>query len=367
MIQPAISIVVPMYNLELYVERCLQSLAKQTLKDVEVLVVDDGSTDDTRLLISDFVRQNKDRFKTFTKPNGGHGSACNFGIERATGKYVMIVDGDDVLDHDTCEFMFDKAETHEADMLMGNLKYIFAAHTDKHVPIELGVDNEKLLDDQDRSRLFQAWATPCARIYRRDLFNDESLRFLPRIIFADVNFAPKSYLMAERIFYVNRELYNYDVTRPTQSLKQTDKRVLNVIPALRDALDFYRAKFAFRAYEQELMFYTVRHCVSWLERLRVLHGYPRQQAVRELFAVLDDYFGGAWLGDPLEQIAGRSKAALIRQSRRFGYAPIVWGWTLEQKAGPIDKKFEALLSAPLNRYRQAKKKMKKSVFRRVSI
>lgn len=359
---PSISIVVPVYNLELYVERCLGSLERQTMEDIEVLVVDDGSTDDSPDRIEEFVRRDS-RFKGFTKPNGGHGSACNFGIERATGEYVMLVDGDDWIDEDTSERMYAKAVDADADLLMGNLKYIFSGHTDRHQPIDL--EREKLLDERDRARLFMQWATPNARLYRRTLFKDPALRFLPRIIFADVNFAPKSYLAAQRVFYVNEEFYNYDVTRPTQSMKQTDRRVLNVIPALRDMLDFYRVKFAFRAYESELMHYATRHVVTWLDRVKVLHGYSRENAVRELFSVLDDYFDDAWMGAPLEEIAGGRRALFIRQAKRFNYSPIVWAWTLGERARYVDDDVEKVLSLPMRGYRKVKSNLRSRVIERL--
>lgn len=361
---PAISIVVPVYNLEFYIERCLDSLAGQTLEDIEVLCLDDGSSDDSSAIIDEYAARDP-RFKALHKANGGHGSACNYGIARARGEYVMIVDGDDFLDADTCEFMYRKAVEQDADLLMGNLKYfLLGGRIDYFRPIE--IETERLLTEADRAQLFAQWATPCARIYRRRLFEDPALRFLPRIIFADVNFAPKSYFAAQRIYYVNRDLYNYDVTRPTQSMKQTDKKILNVVPALRDMLDFYKAKHAFRAYEQELMLYTLRHVISWTDKVRTLSGYSKEAAIAELFSVLDSYFGGAWLGKPLEAQVGRRRALLVRQARRLKYAPLTWSWELRDRAWSFDERFEKALSAPLRKYQALKGRVKQKLLEKVT-
>lgn len=357
----AISIIVPVYNLEFYLERCLASLERQTLQNIEFLVVDDGSTDDSSMLVDEYGARDA-RFRVFHKPNGGHGSACNYGIERATGEYVMIVDGDDFLDPDTCAFMYAKAREHDADLLMGNLKYFLTGgRLDVFRPID--IDGERLLDEQDRVRLFSNWATPCARLYRRSLFEDPAVRFLPGIIFADVNFAPKTIYAARRIYYVNRELYNYDVTRPTQSMKQTDKKILNVVPALRDMLDFYKRKGAFEQHAQELMVYTLRHVISWLDRVRVLDGYPRAAAVSELFGVLDTYFGDAWQGQHLEREAGRRRALAIRRGRRFDYALLVWWWQFKERAHAADDRVEAALGLPVRAYRRLKVGVKNSLAR----
>lgn len=361
---PAISIIVPVYNLEFYIERCLDSLEAQTLEDIEVLVVDDGSSDDSPMLIAEYERRDP-RFKVFRKANGGHGSACNYGIERATGEYVMIVDGDDFLEPDTCEFMYGKAVEQDADLLIGNMKYfLLGGRTEVFRPID--IETERLLSEADRAKLFSAWATPCARIYRREMFADPALRFLPRIIFADVNFAPKSIYAAQRIYYVNRECYNYDVTRPTQSMKQTDKKILNVVPALRDMLDFYKAKYAFRAYEPELRLYTLRHVISWMDKIKNLSGYSREAAAGELFGVLDEHFGGSWLGAPLEAEVGRRRAMLVRQARRLSYAPLVWSWRMREEAWGFDERVERVLTLPIRKYQGVKRRLKHALVERLT-
>ncbi|HEY0883332.1 MAG TPA: glycosyltransferase family 2 protein, partial [Archangium sp.] len=224
--RPAISIIVPVYNLEFYVERTLTSLLQQTVEDLEFVVVDDGSTDDTSAIVAEFAARDS-RFRVFRKQNGGHGSACNLGIEHARGEYVLFCDGDDWLSPDTCRRMLELARGYDVDLLLGNLTYFHANQTrSSFTPLRSG--GERLLDARDRSLLFTNFATPCGRMYRRELFDDPAIRFLPRILFADVSFAPKTYYAARRIAYVNESFYNYDLTRPTQSMQQRDARLLNV-------------------------------------------------------------------------------------------------------------------------------------------
>lgn len=364
MATPAISIVVPAYNLEFYVQRCIDSLLCQTLKDIEIVVVDDGSTDDTESLIAEY--QPKDpRVRVHRKANGGHGSACNTGIELARGEYVMIVDGDDFLDPTTCEEMYNDAREHDVDLLMGNLRYHFAGgRRDVFRPLELS--GASMIDGALRARLFAAWATPCGRIYRRSLFDDPDLRFLPGIIFADVNFSPKALYAARTIRYVDREFYNYDVTRPTQSMKQTDVRVLNVIPALNDMLAFYRRKDAFQRHEPELMQYTLRHVIAWIDKVRLLTGYPKDRAIAELFEVLDRNFEARWLGEPLHREVGPRKAALIQHARRLGYAPLSWTWTLHESAHRLDKRLEKGFQLPARGYQKIATWMKHAVVDRLT-
>lgn len=361
-----VSVVVPIYNLEFYVDRCLASLANQTCDDYEIIIVNDGSDDDSQLIIDEYVRNYPARFVSYIKENGGHGSACNFGIERATGDYVMIVDGDDFLDPDAIRYMYDKARATQCDLLVGNLLYVFSDRQQPYAPIDIRA--EKLLDEADRFELYLNWSTPCGRLYRRDLFDDAAIRFLPGVLFADANFAPKTYLAAQSIYYVNKELYNYDVTRPTQSLKRADKRILDIVPALRDMLEFYKAKGEFSNKQLALMHYTARHCVAWIRRVQTLQGYPRQRALDEIFAVADEYFGDEWLrsGVVREHFGYRVQVA-VSVSRRLHYWPPVWGWNVLAMATRLSGQVERLLTFARRGYARLRQRIKARLDPRMTI
>ena len=99
---PRISVVVPIYDVESYLATCLQSVARQTVRDLEVIMVDDGSTDGSRALAERFASRDR-RFRLVTQPNGGLGRARNMGSDLATGEFLAFVDSDDVLPHDAYE------------------------------------------------------------------------------------------------------------------------------------------------------------------------------------------------------------------------------------------------------------------------
>ena len=89
-----ISVIVPVYNVENYLEKCLNSLVNQTLEEIEILVINDGSTDGSQKIIDDFQRKFPQKIKAFSKENGGLSDARNFGIDRATGEFLAFVDSD---------------------------------------------------------------------------------------------------------------------------------------------------------------------------------------------------------------------------------------------------------------------------------
>ena len=115
--QPSVSVIVPVYNIEQYIGKCLDSIIGQTLKEIEIIVVDDGSTDDSPRIIDRYARTDS-RIVAIHKANGGVVSARSSGIARATGPYILFVDGDDHLEPDTCDLLLKKAQATCADMVI---------------------------------------------------------------------------------------------------------------------------------------------------------------------------------------------------------------------------------------------------------
>lgn len=111
-----LSIVAAVYNLEQYLPRCLDSLVNQTLQEIEILCVDDGSTDSAPTIIEEYGKKYPDKIKVFHKDNGGEFTTRNYGLERASGEYVTFVDTDDYVEPDWAEKLYKAAKENNADI-----------------------------------------------------------------------------------------------------------------------------------------------------------------------------------------------------------------------------------------------------------
>lgn len=118
MIKPKVSVIVPVYNVEKYLDRCVQSIRKQTLSDIEIILVDDGSPDKCPAMCDEYARQDS-RIKVVHKQNAGLGMARNSGIECATGEYLMFVDSDDTISANACNQLYTACMIHNADISVG--------------------------------------------------------------------------------------------------------------------------------------------------------------------------------------------------------------------------------------------------------
>ena len=119
-----VSIIVPVYNVEKYLAKCLDSLVNQTLEDVEIIVVDDGSRDNSKQIIDEFQTKYPDKIKSFVKENGGLSDARNFGLDRANGEYIGFVDSDDYVTAEMFEEMYSLAQKYDAEMVICNLQKV---------------------------------------------------------------------------------------------------------------------------------------------------------------------------------------------------------------------------------------------------
>lgn len=122
--QILVSVIIPVYNVEKYLSKCIDSVLKQSLKLVEIIIVNDGSTDGSVDIIDDYKNKYPEVIRAFYKENGGLSSARNFAIERAKGEYITFLDSDDYLDHDYLEKLYKVAKENNSDMVCGGQKKV---------------------------------------------------------------------------------------------------------------------------------------------------------------------------------------------------------------------------------------------------
>ncbi len=234
---PTLSVIVTAYNIERYIAQCLDSVINQTLSDIEIIVVDDGSTDGTAQIIKDYAQQDaRIRPILFDRNTiGGVASAANAGLDAATGDYVGFADGDDLCEIDMFRQLYDAATAANADLAM--CRYLLldeqteatAPPADNHRwdGIEAGAVWE--LDKENRKRLLEFIAVPWRKIYRRQMLTEAKIRFpVGDYFYEDNPFHWFSALSADRIALVPEELCYHRVARIGQTMATVDERLLKI-------------------------------------------------------------------------------------------------------------------------------------------
>ena len=205
-----VSVVVPIYNVSQYVNDTLDSLINQTYKNIEIIAVDDGSTDDSGA-ICDKLSQTDDRIKVIHKPNGGLSDARNAGIDVVTGDYIMFLDGDDRLVIDAIEQLVSVCcEENDVDLIQFTYSEV-DANGQPLYPYTYSQKRELLTDEKEKfDRLYALGgpaASACTKLYKRELF--DNLRFCKGIIHEDEYIVTDILSRTNKVVYFDAALYLY--------------------------------------------------------------------------------------------------------------------------------------------------------------
>lgn len=220
-----ISVIVPVYNTEKYLIECVESLRKQTYSNIEIILVDDGSTDASIEICDEFAEKDS-RVRVFHKKNEGVAVARNFGIQQSNGQYVVIVDSDDVAVDRMIEVLYTQIKENDADIAVGNYYiydetdgnfYYYIIDDDYCVEV---LSSQELIDRQAGAWQWNssAFIVTVAKLYKRDLFEDVSFTHGRR--FDDEASTHRLFLRSKKTVFINDNLYLY--RRRSGSIMRTD-------------------------------------------------------------------------------------------------------------------------------------------------
>ena len=245
-----ISVIVPVYNTEKYLPKCLDSLVNQTLKDIEIIIVNDGSPDNSQKIIDDYVKKYKN-IKAFEKKNGGLSDARNYGIKKASGEYIAFLDSDDYVTVDMYEKMYKKAISQEFDMVVCDLNYVY---NDKVVKAYSNIKD----DTTDiRKAMINIYPAAWNKIFKKELF-DIGIEFKKNVWFEDVEFIYRLLPNIKSIGVVH-EHFNQYVQRVGSITSSIDKRIYNYIDNWNGIIEYYKKNNLYDMYKGELEYCYLRY------------------------------------------------------------------------------------------------------------
>ena len=252
-----VSVVLPVYNVEPYLRDCMDSIVNQTLTDIEIICVNDGSPDNSLDILNEYAAKD-DRISVYDQENGGHAVATNRGIDLATGDYLFLMDSDDVLDLRALELTYEKAIEKEVDFVL--FKAInYDDENDRYYETEVysmdkiaEVVGEEVFDYNDIGELmFGAIVTPWSKLFKREFVMENNIRFPEGLIFEDNVFFYEALLSAKRIYFLKEFLF---IRRwyPKSSTMNGDLRFLNSIDVANLTIDVFKEKGEFDNYRHYL-------------------------------------------------------------------------------------------------------------------
>lgn len=255
-----ISIVVPVYNSEDSLNKCIDSLINQTKKELEIILVNDGSTDNSE----DIIKSYKDkRIKYYKNKNQGIGKTRNFGINKTTGKYIMFIDSDDYLREDACEILYNYAENNSCDLVVCDFYRVI---DNKLVEEKLDtISGNTLLEDP--SILLKVNLSPWNKLYKRDLIVGNKIKFVEDLKYEDAPFVVEALDKSLKIGQVS-ECLNYYVIHSNSETTVRDERCFDILKII----DIIRVYFKDKEYVKD----NVDELI-----VRIITNYNIQQRVQK--------------------------------------------------------------------------------------
>ena len=265
-----VSIVIPIYNVEKYLRQCLDSVVNQTLKDIEIICVNDGSKDSSADIIEEYVRKDP-RVKAIHKENSGYGNSMNRGFDMATGEYIGIVESDDYAELDMFEKLYNCAKEGNLDACKSGFFFYYSIPEEKNIPAPIAskvmckkvfcpTDSFKSLREQ--IEFFNIKPTIWSAIYKRDFVRENNIRFneTPGASFQDTSFNFKVWALAKRVKLLDECFLHYRQDNEGSSINSASKvfcvcdeyreieRFLSERPEIKAKLDIVKNALKYNTY-----------------------------------------------------------------------------------------------------------------------
>lgn len=234
--KPLLTVVIPVYNVERYLKRCIESVLAQEWKDYEILLVDDGSTDHSPQICDDYVKD-YDFISVIHKENGGLSEARNTGISHAKGEYVYFPDSDDWIEPDTFIALAEALESLEFDIISFNREFVKGEED----AIVSEPEVTQVFEGKDafvqmlKHRYITGFAND--KIYRKSLFVDNNILFPSRKYYEDLGTNYKLFLSAKKVYATNQKYYHYLIDNPDSITQSWNEK------KFRDMFGFYKEVF----------------------------------------------------------------------------------------------------------------------------
>jgi len=295
-----ISIIIPVYNVENYLENCLKSVVSQSYSNLEIILVDDGTPDGSGAICDQWAKLDN-RIQVIHKENAGLSSARNVGLDKATGSYVMFIDSDDIVDQDICRDLYCSIKDSGSDIAICDAEHIFNAEfgflKSKEI-IEYTAEGAIVEMWYQKSFLPSAWG----KLYKAEIFRD--CRFTEKILFEDIDIMHELFWNSKKIVYLKSKLYGYIHHEGSITTKKFCSRDLDILKIAQKLMGFAENK------SENIIRASKAYAIT--AALRVYLNAPKESEYSEALGIVDEImktYGKEVLKD--RNIRNKTKYALI--------------------------------------------------------
>lgn len=302
-----VSIIVPVYNVEKYLEKCLYTLVNQTLKDIEIIVVNDGSPDNSSIIIDKFSKKYKKKIKVLNQENQGLSDARNNGLKLATADYIMFVDSDDYVELDFVEKMYNKAISEAADVVICGNNVV---SEDYHI-LETTYPQKKPHNNMLEKIIF---GNMCAwnKLYKKELI--QKINFRSRVWYEDLDYSFKTMTLSKKTVFLEENLYNYLLRSNSIMNSKNLERNLELLLTFDEILKYSNDQKYIKKYYNEIEFLATNHIyISGITRILLANATKQEKnnVIIKFINYLEQHFPNYKKNPYLKQLSFNRKLVLF--------------------------------------------------------
>ena len=255
---PKVSVIVPVYNVEKYISKCLESLVNQTLDDLEIIIVNDGSTDNSEKIIKQYIEHNPNKFIYLTKENGGLSDARNYGIPYAKGEYIAFLDSDDYVEENTYKDMYELAKRENSDLV--ECDFIWEYPNKKKIDVGEIYNGKHEMAQKVR---VVAWN----KLIRKTILEKTKIEFPKGYRYEDLEFTYKLIPYIEKVSFLKKPCVHY-IQRDNFISNTQNERTKEILEVFDHVISYYKEKEIYEEYFTQIEYtYTRVLLCSSLKRM----------------------------------------------------------------------------------------------------
>ncbi len=307
-----VSVIVPVYNVEKYLKRCLNSLINQTLTEIEIVIVNDGSKDNSQKIINEYKEKYPEIIKAFETENGGAAKARNYALKHITGEYVGFVDSDDYISEDMYEKLYNKAVKENADIVCCNY-YRVQEEIEKFSAKRFG--NQKINKDDifdkniyEEKLLFDEVPYLWNKIFKADIIKNNNIEFDNELrIYEDLLFTYKAFANANKISRIEDCMYFYIVSREGSLTQYLTEKRFDIFKVTDKLINYYTEIGKYEELKEAILYVILKHIYVILEKKT----YQREKKIKleyinKAFEFLNEKFPN-WKNNMYFNLQSKSK------------------------------------------------------------
>ena len=318
----SVSVIVPFYNVENYIEKCLETLVHQTLEDIEIILVNDGSQDRSMVVVKKFLEQYPDKITYLEKENGGLSDARNYALPYAKGEYIAFLDSDDYVEKTMYKDMYELAKKEDSDMVECNFYWEYPDKKKEDIGVVYNGKKEML----EKVRVV-AWN----KLIKKEVLEKSKVTFPKGYRYEDVEFTYKLIPYLDKVSFLKKPCIHY-IQREGSISNNQNERNKEIFDVLEHVIDFYKENDLYEEYKDELEYLYVRYafCSSLLRIVKIKDEFVQRKLLDLTWEKVNTTFP-EWKQNPVLKSKKDLKSIYLKTINKFTFEMYSTLFSLFQK------------------------------------